>query len=196
VFAGINYAWSTMATNTTGAFARPASLDLDNEWGPMVPRHRLGASFSARFGSLGVSINGRAQSGMPYTMTTGFDANGDGVFNDRPVGMGRNSLRTPAVWDVGGRLSYAIGFGRAASAGGGGGQVIVVREGGGSAMPAGFDGGAEGARVRLEFYVSAQNLTNRANYTGFSGVATSPFFGRPTNVMNPRKVQVGVRVSF
>jgi hypothetical protein len=196
VFAGINYSWSTMATNTTGAFARPASVDLDDEWGAMGPRHRLGASFSARFGAVGVSLNGRVQSGLPYTMTTGIDANGDGVFNDRPAGVGRNSLRTPATWDVGGRLSYAIGFGRATSAGGGSGQVIVVREGGGSAMPVGFDGGAEGARVRLEFYVSAQNLTNRANYTGFSGVSTSPFFRRPTNVMNPRKVQMGVRVSF
>lgn len=196
VFAGVNYGWSTMATNTTGAFSRPASLNLDDEWGAMGPRHRLGASFSARFGALGISVNGRAQSGTPYTMTTGPDTNGDGVFNDRPEGVGRNSLRTPATWDVGGRLTYALGFGRAADAGGGGGQAIVVRDGGGSAMPVGFDGGAEGARVRLEFYVSAQNLTNRANYSGFSGVVTSPFFGQPTNVMNPRKVQLGMRLAF
>lgn len=196
VFASINYGWSTMATNTTGAFSRPASPDLDDEWGAMGPRHRLGASFSARFGAVGVSVNGRAQSGTPYTMTTGSDANGDGVFNDRPAGVGRHSLRTPATWDIGGRLSYAIGFGRAAASGGGGDQVIVVRQGGGSGMPAGFDGGAENARVRLEFYVSAQNLTNRANYSGFSGVLTSPFFGQATNVTNPRKVQLGARVSF
>ena len=196
VFASVNYGWSTMATNTTGAFARPASEDLADEWGRMGPTHRLGASFSARFGALGVSLNGRAQSGLPYTLTTGGDANGDGVFNDRPDGVPRHSLRTPAMWDVGGRLSYAIGFGRATGGRGGGGQLIVVREGGGSSMPAGFDGGADGARVRLEFYVSAQNLTNRANYTGFSGVVTSPFFGRPTNVLNPRKVQMGARVSF
>jgi hypothetical protein len=198
VFAGVNYGWSTMATNTTGAFSRPASLDLDSEWGPMGPRHRLGVSFSARFGSLGVSLNGRAQSGTPYTMTTGVDANEDGAFNDRPSGVGRNTLRTPTTWDIGGRLSYVIGFGRAAeSSGGGAGPVIVVREGGGtSGMPTGFDGGAEGTRVRLELYVSTQNLTNRANYSGFSGVETSPFFGQPTNVVNPRKFQLGARLSF
>jgi hypothetical protein len=196
VFAGINYNWSAMETNSTGAFLRPASPSLDDEWGPTGPRHRLGGSFSARFGAVGVSLNGRAQSGVPYTMTTGFDVNGDGVFNDRPEGVSRNSLRTPATWDVGGRLSWVIGFGRATGSGGGGGQMVVVREGGGSGMPAGFDGGAENARMRLEFYVSAQNLTNRTNYTGYSGVITSPFFGQPTNVMNPRKVQIGVRVGF
>lgn len=197
LFAGVNYAWSTMATNSTGVFSRAASRDLDDEWGPMGPGHRLGASFIARFGALGVTLNARALSGMPYTLTSGIDSNRDGVFNDRPEGVARNSLRTPATWDIGGRLSYVIGFGRSTAGGGrGGGAVVIVREDGGAAMPGGFDGGREDARVRLEFYVSVQNITNRANYTGYSGVATSPFFQQPTNVMNPRKVQLGVRTSF
>jgi len=45
-------------------------------------------------------------------------------------------------------------------------------------------------------YLSGQNLLNRANYVGYSGVATSPFFGQPTNVMNPRKLQAGLRFGF
>ena len=57
-------------------------------------------------------------------------------------------------------------------------------------------GGADGARYRVEFYVSAQNLTNHDNYVGYSGVLTSPFFGQPTNVMNPRKIEIGARVGF
>ena len=38
--------------------------------------------------------------------------------------------------------------------------------------------------------------TNHNNYVGYSGVITSPFFGQPTNVMNPRKVELGVRFGF
>ena len=45
-------------------------------------------------------------------------------------------------------------------------------------------------------YVSAQNLTNHYNYGGYSGVQTSPFFGQPTLVYNPRKVDVGLNFNF
>ena len=40
------------------------------------------------------------------------------------------------------------------------------------------------------------NLTNHANLTGFSGVMTSPFFLSPTGVQNPRKVDMGMNISF
>jgi hypothetical protein len=35
-------------------------------------------------------------SGQPLNVTTGRDDNGDTIFNDRPVGVRRNSERTPA----------------------------------------------------------------------------------------------------
>jgi hypothetical protein len=41
-----------------------------------------------------------------------------------------------------------------------------------------------------------QNLTNRANYQGFTGVMTSPFFARPTTVSPMRKVDVGTSLNF
>jgi hypothetical protein len=63
-------------------------------------------------------------------------------------------------------------------------------------MPAGFGGGAAEKRFRVEFYVSAQNVTNHQNLIGYSCVITSPFFGMPTNVMNPRKLEVGTRFGF
>jgi len=53
-----------------------------------------------------------------------------------------------------------------------------------------------GARFRLQFVVQVQNVTNNANYTGYSGVLTSPFFGQPTSVLNTRKVDMGVNLSF
>ena len=68
--------------------------------------------------------------------------------------------------------------------------------GGGGGMTGGFGGGADTSRYRVEFYASAQNLTNRRNYVGYSGVLTSPFFGQPTNVLNPRKIELGTRFGF
>jgi hypothetical protein len=55
---------------------------------------------------------------------------------------------------------------------------------------------ADTTRYRLTFSVQAQNLTNQANYTGYSGVLTSPFFGQPTAVLNPRRISANVQFSF
>ena len=102
-----------------------------------------------------------------------------------------------AQWDAALRVSYAIGFGgRAQSSGGPGGPTVIMMGGGGGGMTGGFTGGADASRYRLEFYASAQNVTNRRNEIGYSGVLTSPFFGQPTNVLNPRKVEVGLRLGF
>ena len=198
-----NYTWSKSDTNTTGAFSLPANGDnLDTEWGPSGGDVRHRASFSMNMSpitNLSVSLNARAQSGSPYNITTGRDDNGDGLFNDRPSGTSRNSARTAAQWDLGGRVSYAWGFGTRGQGGGmGGGPTVVIGAGGGGGGPMapGFGGGAADKRFRIEVYASAQNLLNRANYVGYSGVLTSQLFGQPTSVMNPRKVQVGVRFGF
>ena len=45
-------------------------------------------------------------------------------------------------------------------------------------------------------YVNAQDLTNHRNDASYSGAMTSPFFGQPTLVINPRKVDVGMRFQF
>ena len=44
--------------------------------------------------------------------------------------------------------------------------------------------------------MQVQNVTNNANYVGYSGVLTSPFFGQPTSVLGTRKVDMGVQLSF
>lgn len=193
-----NYTLAKSETNTTGAFSVPANGDnLATEWGPSMgdARHRVSASVSMRpISNMSVSLSARGQTGTPYNITTGRDDNGDGLFNDRPEGVTRNSARTAGQWDMAGRVSYAWGFGtRGGATGGGGGQTIVL---GGSAMSAGFAGGATEKRFRIEVYLSGQNLLNRANYVGYSGVLTSPFYGQPTNVMNPRKMQAGLRFGF
>jgi carboxypeptidase family protein len=193
-----SYAFSTNETNTTGAFAPPATADrLDLEWGPIAPRHRAGGSINTSpIRNLSVNANVRAQSGTPYNITTGVDTNNDGMFTDRPVGVSRNSARTAMQWDLGLRVGYTIGFGpRPATSGGGGPQAIVINAGGGG-MPGGFSGGAADHRYRIELYASVQNVTNHNNYVGYSGTITSPFFAEPTNVLNPRKTELGLRFAF
>ena len=57
-----------------------------------------------------------------------------------------------------------------------------------------MDGGA--ARYRLDFYISATNLFNTVNFNQFVGNQLSPYFGRATSAAAPRKVEVGMSLSF
>ena len=194
-----NYSFTSSESDTSGAFSLPALDDsIALEWGPVAPRHRFGAQFNTQpVRDFSVNLTARAQSGTPYNITTGLDNNRDGVFNDRPAGVGRNSALTAGQWDLGARVSYAIGFGEQSQAAGGSQRVTVVIGGPGGGMPTGgFSGGADTKRYRIEFYAAAQNVTNHSNYTGYSGVVTSPFFGQPTTVLNPRKVELGMRFGF
>jgi len=43
---------------------------------------------------------------------------------------------------------------------------------------------------------AVNNLTNRPNFSGFSGIRTSPFYQTPTSVTNPRKFDVGIGFRF
>ena len=201
-----NYAWLKQESNADGPFGLPANNhDLAAEWGPVagVARHNVSGMFSTPlFGTLRLSLNANWRSGTPYNLTTGRDDNGDTVFNDRPENVGRNTARTAATWDVGGRLSYAFGFGeREPSSGGAGQPTIVVHRvggpaGGGGDIAGAFGGGAENKRLRFELFVSGSNLFNAVNRVGYSGVMTSPFFGQPTAAMPGRRVDLGLRVGF
>jgi hypothetical protein len=199
MFFTTNYTWSRSETNSTGAFSIPANGDnLESEWGPSAGdiRHRFGASFNlAPTAAMSFGINARVQSGSPYDITTGRDNNADGVYNDRPAGVSRNAARGDWQFDLGGRCSYAIGFGTPKPRQGGTQMAITIGGGGGGLAP-GFGGGAAEKRYRLEFYVSGQNLLNRVNYTAYSFVQTSPFYGQPIAASQPRKLQVGARFGF
>jgi hypothetical protein len=203
-----NYAWLNQQTDADGVFSVPVnSYDLSNEWGPVVgvPRHNLSAMLSTPIpGGVRLALNGGYRSGTPYNITTGFDDNGDTVFNDRPAGLARNAGRTASSFDIGGRLSYAFGFGQRQAGGTGTGGIqtpvmIVQRVGGASGggdIAGMFGGGAEDKRIRFELFVSGSNLLNTVNHVGYSGVQTSPFFGQPTAAMPGRKIDVGMRVGF
>ena len=46
---------------------------------------------------------------------------------------------------------------------------------------------SSGGRYRVQFYIQGQNLTNQPNYLGYSGTMSSPFSGRPTAVREMRR---------
>ena len=52
------------------------------------------------------------------------------------------------------------------------------------------------SRYRVELYAQGYNLTNHVNAVDYSGVESSPFFGRPTAAAAPRRIEVGARLMF
>ena len=188
-----NYTWLNLKNNSDGPFATPATGSLDDEWGsaPFHVPHRFNITFNNQIvRNLLSQINFNTSSGNPYTIRTGFDENGDLIYNDRPDGIGRNTVRGEQQWNLNMAAAYTITFGRQTTlppgigviGGGGGPQVVTVNN--------------SGARYRLQFVVQVQNVTNNANYVGYSGVLTSPFFGQPTSVLSTRKVDMGVQLNF
>jgi hypothetical protein len=160
-----------------------------------------------------VNTNLMYQSGQPYTITTGFDDNQDLVINDRPEGVARNSARGDGWLTLDLRLGWSKGFGKPRTGDGqpggpGGGPVIVQRPGGpggGRGGPRGGPGGGvmmgggpgqNTGRVNLEIFVQANNVLNRVNYTSYSGVLVSDFFGQPTAAQAGRRIEVGTRLNF
>ena len=84
----VNYQLTLLRNNTDGAFTIPATGDLNAEWGPAANdvRHRANIPFNNQIvRNVLVGLNVNATSGDAYTLLTGGDDNGDGIFNDRPV---------------------------------------------------------------------------------------------------------------
>ena len=189
----LNYTVGKLRNNSDGAFAIPATGVLDAEWGPAGNdvRHRLNFALNNQIiRNFLVAFNMNAQSPEAYTLLTGGDGNADGVFNDRPAGVGRNTLRASGQVTANMFVAYVFTFGRGAPLPPG----IGVFGGGSAATVRTFDQGT--AKYRLQVYVQGQNLTNATNYLGYSGTLTSPFFGKPTTVRDMRKIDVGIGLNF
>jgi hypothetical protein len=200
---GMNYFLSKTTNESDGPLSMPAdNFDLRPERGPSPgdARHRLFAMLNmSLFKGIRLGTMFRANSAMPYNITTGFDDNGDSVSNDRPEGVRRNSARGAAHWDVGTRLSWGFGFGKAPEPAGQGGRPRLVRINGNDAdvlgsMPSMPGGGDK--RYRVEFYAQAYNLFNHTNLINFTGVETSPFFGQATAAQAGRRIETGMKFSF
>ena len=212
----VNYTIASVRNNTDGPFSVSPTGTLDTEWGPsmggggggggFVPgvfvfgggsnsvdvRHRANVSFNNQIvRNLLLALNVSASSAPPYTLLTGIDTNGDGIFNDRPAGIARGTERASGQVTVNTMFGYVFAFGQRLAPLPPG---IGVFGGGAAAQVRTVDQG--NARYRLQLFVQAQNLTNERNYLGYSGTLTSPFFGQPTAVSGMRKIDVGMSLSF
>ena len=206
-------------TNTRNFADSPLTLPAnsnnpDLDWGPsgLDIRHRLFFMLNTPL-LQGVRMSMQAQysSAPPYTITTGVDDNGDTVFNDRPVGIGRNSERGASQWNVNMRLNRSFNLGGVL---GGDGPMML---GGGAPPPPPTNnqqgpGGGAGAggsgpvqmvmmdgnasRYRLDLYVQVFNLLNTANYNAFVGNQLSPYYGQPTSAAPPRRIEIGASLTF
>jgi hypothetical protein len=168
----LSYWLAKAENNSDGAFAVPPSGTLATEWAPTNgdQRHRISMALSTQaLKNLNATLTLAANTGTPYTITTGLDDNGDLLFNDRPVGVGRSSARIASPYTLALNASYLIAL-RAAASG--------------------------SAKYRLSLTANVTNLTNHANYTGYSGAMTSPFFRQATAVSSVRRVDFGMSLAF
>ena len=211
-----NYTLSSLQNNTDGPFSVSPTGTLATEWGPAnggsasagtnIPgiiafggapttvdvRHRANVNVNNQVvRNVVVAIGVNASSAPPYTLLSGEDNNGDGIFNDRPAGVGRNTLRASGQATVNLFAGYNIAFGHSSAPLPPG---IGVFGSGAAAQVRTVDLGP--ARYRVQFFVQVQNLTDEANYLGYSGTLTSPFFGKPTAVSGMRRIDFGVNFGF
>ena len=167
----IQYRLAKTYNNTSGINWFPAnSLAPNADWARADTDQRnrfslLGTLKLPEMVHLGVAA--AVYSGLPYSETTGGDDNHDGVVNDRPVGVPRNSLHGPGYADVDVRASRDFALTRARKDN----AVMTVSLG-------------------------AFNILNHPNDSSFIGVVGSPFFGQAVSALPPRRLQLNVEFKF
>jgi hypothetical protein len=168
VNATYTYQLSTGDESWNGPFATPSnSYDLRADWAS-VRRHQFSGSVNSKLPMEAyLTTSFSITNGNPYSVTTGKDDNGDGVTNDRPVGVPRLSEIGPMYKNVSFTLSKAF----------------KIRGKGNDAS-------------NLNVFANINNAFNIVNRGTPSGVLTSSFFGKSTSASNPREIEVGMRYQF
>ncbi len=122
--------------------------------------------------SIGVVFT--AASGRPYSITTGFDDNGDSRAADRPLGVGRNTEQGPAYVTLDLRWSRSFAFGPDKNG----------------------KSGKNGKAARFKLSVDAFNVINHVNQGNPVGNLSSPFFGTSISASSARRLQISGRIRF
>lgn len=98
-----NYTLSWTNSDADGATSLPANnYDLSSEWGRAYTDRRHSVFIGGRISlpkGFNLSPFITASSGAPFSITTGFDENGDTTLNDRPLGLSRNSGLSASLYD-------------------------------------------------------------------------------------------------
>ena len=155
--------------DSDGAFSFPARQnDLRAEWAPStgVARLRLNVVGSlATPAGIFVTVLASWTSGTPYSVLSGLDAEGNGLFTDR-AGP-RNSATTPATENV---TAYAM-------------KSVTI--------PARW---WKGQRFTVDVGLRLENLLNRANPSMIGAVIGSPRFGLPLATQPGRSARITLTV--
>jgi hypothetical protein len=172
------YEWTHARNDYQNAFGLPSNnYDVAIDWARSNDRiHRFEASVNAQL-PLGVfmTVGYQANSGQPYTITTGRDDNFDTERNDRPAGVPRNSGLGPRF------ESTTVNFSK----------VFFLRR---DTSDLGRQAGGAGAQVNV--FANVTNALNRTNFQNISSALTSSRFGQPTSAGSPREIEIGVRFQF
>ena len=167
----VQYTLSRTDNNTSGITFFPAnSYDPSADWGRsdndrLHKFDLLASTQPSRFFTLGVALS--LYSGKPVDITTGGDDNQDGILNDRPPGVGRNTMAGPGLIGLDLNLSHDFPLSKA----------------------------KKEARV-LSVSLNSFNVLNHPNYVTFIGTQSSPLFGQPVSAQPPRRMQLDVQFKF
>lgn len=169
----VNYQLAKRTDNFDNALSLPTdsyNLDLDEGLSDLDQRHKLNLSFNFDVWKIKVSPAFKLESGLPYTITTGRDNNGNTVFNDRPFGFERNSERGKWLKQADLRLQWKL--------------------------PMKYLGFGQDNKRSINLNANIRNLFNTANLTNYVGVQTSPFFRQPTLARDARSIDLGFSFIF
>lgn len=178
----IQYTLSHTDNNTSGITYFPAnSYNAAADWGlsDNDRRHKfdlLASTQPTKFFTLGMALS--LYSGKPVNITTGNDNNNDGIFNDRPLGVGRNTMPGPGTIDLDLNLTHDFPLSKDKK------ESKVVS-------------------VSLNSF-NVLNHPNYVTYIGVLGCSTSacslpllnPNFGKPVAAQAPRRMQLDVEFKF
>jgi hypothetical protein len=124
----------------------------------------LGTFNEGHWLSLGVAAN--LNSGSPYTETSGRDTYNTGLLNERPAGVGRNTLQVGGYANLDLRWSHDF-------------KLQNNRE-----LPV------------FTFAVDAFNVPNHTNFAKYVGNVQSLLFEQPTSALPARRIQFTFRAKF
>lgn len=166
------YTWSHYESNTNGIGWFPQNQYAPNdEWANASFDRRQRVGMYAMFNPKSVyniAAGIWANTGRPWTITTGTDNYGDSLFNTRPDGVERNTETMPSYVDLDLRWGHDFAF----------------------------TSNKDEEAPRLGFSAGAFNLLNHPNPYSVDSVDTSPTFGEVTSDGPPRRLQLGMRVEF
>jgi hypothetical protein len=165
------YTFGKTYNNTSGITYFPGnSYDPAGDWARSDNdrRHKfelLGSSQPTRYFTAGAALS--VYSGKPVNVTTGADNNQDGVVNDRPPGVLRNTMPGPAMIELDLNLAH---------------DFVLSKS-------------RQEART-LTVALNSFNVLNHPNDVTYIGIITSPFFGHAVAALPPRRMQLDVQFKF